>query len=368
MLTSYGVSYGAPSPYGVSPYGAPPPYGVSPYGAPSPYGVSPYGDPVSMVASGIQSGVKFLAVWRAFGGVIIMLVLVMIGSSILEDKHTASAPMTVTSVTGCTRQPDGSYLCAVTVSFKTPDGKSYTPPTLSLNQPAPLTVGTVISLGYNPKNPNDVNTGVPPPKMVGRFLIVGGLAIGGLTVGLAVLAFKPKTNAAFKGVNGIYNLSRGRYGGAHEDATPVDKFYGGDPAAPIPPQKEVDKPPPTAPVAHPPTQNAILIKLAIKSINGLVELSANKNNSKTLNMMRLGAHYLTQIKVLLKSVNGIAPWFEELDKCIANKDWGKLAILGSQLIEELQKTQTPPPLRDQPQMPQTPPPLRDEPQTSAAAS
>jgi hypothetical protein len=51
-----------------------------------------------MVASGIQSGGKFLAVWRAFGGVIIMLVLVMIGSSILEDKHTASAPMTVTSV------------------------------------------------------------------------------------------------------------------------------------------------------------------------------------------------------------------------------------------------------------------------------
>jgi hypothetical protein len=46
---------------------------------------------------------------------------------------------------------------------------------------------------------------------------------------------------------------------------------------------------------------------------------------------------------MLKSINGIGPWLEELDKCIANKDWGKLATLSSQLIEELQKIQTPPP-------------------------
>ena len=294
--------------YGAPPqYGAPPPYGT-PYGKATPSGAS-------LIAAGLQTGGRVLAVWRAIGGVIIMLVLVMIGSIILQDKHTASAPMTITSVLGCTQQPDGSYSCVASVTFNTPDGKTYTPPQLRLtNQPTPLLVGAILNLGYNPKNPNDVNPGAPPPKAFGWLLIAGGVAVGGVAIGLAVLSFKSKTYAAIEGVNGIYNLARGRYGGADDDEV---TFYGGDPA-------------------DPPSTSAALVPL-----QKLVNIAdASKNNKiKSTDAIKWGIQNLAHLNDILKMVQGAEPWIAEFKKCIKAKDWTHLLVLAQKCIEIIQQQQ-----------------------------
>jgi len=149
-------------------------------------------------------------------GVVIMLVMIIIGVAALRDKHTASATMRVVSVASCGPAPpaDGrgdaaaGYTCAVNVSFVAADGKTYNPPrAVTVAAPAPLAVGSAVSLRYDPGNPNDV-VQEAPPKMTGWILIGGGVALGALTAGIAALTFKSKGFAEFEGAAGLLGALR----------------------------------------------------------------------------------------------------------------------------------------------------------------
>jgi hypothetical protein len=149
--------------------------------------------------TGLAMGGRIYSVMGAVVGIIIMLIMVIIGFTKLRDKHTASAPMTVTSVTACSQRTtsDGQgnstsdYVCGVAVSF-TIGGKTYaSPQPINVSSPVPLVAGNVITLRYDPSNPTDI-TQEASPRTTGWMLIGGGVALGALSVGIAVLTFKSK--------------------------------------------------------------------------------------------------------------------------------------------------------------------------------
>jgi len=162
------------------------------------------------IENGLAIGGRFYSVMGAIIGVIIMIFLIIVGVTKLHDKHTASASMTVTSVNLCSGQTitDGqgnttsNYMCDILVKF-TAGGKTHaSSKPITVTVPAPVTVNSKITLRYNPKNPNDI-VQEPPPKATGRLMIGGGLLLGALSVGAAVLTFKSKGFAEFEGAAGL---------------------------------------------------------------------------------------------------------------------------------------------------------------------
>lgn len=150
-------------------------------------------------------GGRFYSVIGAIIGVIIMIIMIMIGYSKLKDKRTSVALMTVKSAT-CVQLPPtgqgstpGGYSCNVIVTFTTPDGNTYTPKNqIKVTSATPLAPGDTIPLRYDPKNPIDVAQEISP-RTLGWGLIGGGILLGSLSVGAAVLSFKSRGFAAVEG-------------------------------------------------------------------------------------------------------------------------------------------------------------------------
>jgi len=166
-------------------------------------------------ASGLAAGGRVYSVIGAVVGVIIMIIMVIIGFTKLRDKHTASAPMTVTEVLACNGQSisDGqgnvsvNYVCSVLVTF-TIGGKTYTSPQpVSVTAAAPVAVGSLVTLRYDPNNPTDIAQEASP-RSTGWMLIGGGVALGALSVGIAVMTFKSKGFAEFAGAAGLISAFR----------------------------------------------------------------------------------------------------------------------------------------------------------------
>jgi hypothetical protein len=168
-----------------------------------------------IAANGLAVGGRIYTGFGAVIGVIIMVVMIIIGSTKLYDKHTASATMIITSVVDCAKQEVSTsqgqiavtYSCSIQVSF-TADGKAYSSlAPINVMAPYPLSAGMTIVLRYDPNAPTDI-VQESSPRAVGWMLIGGGAAIGVVSVGMAVLAFKSKGAAEFMGATSLIGAFR----------------------------------------------------------------------------------------------------------------------------------------------------------------
>lgn len=193
-----------------------PPYVTSPqviYVQAPPSSESSFG---KTAATGLAVGGRVYSVIGAVVGVIIMVIMIIIGFTKLRDKHTESAPMTVTDVTACATNSSTdsqgntttNYVCSVSVSFVAANGKTYSSPQpISVTASVPVVKGSQITLRYDPNNPTDI-TQEASPRTTGWMLIGGGVALGALSVGVAVLTFKSKGFAEFEGAAGLLSAFR----------------------------------------------------------------------------------------------------------------------------------------------------------------
>jgi hypothetical protein len=165
------------------------------------------------VGSAIYSGVamygRFRAVIGAIMGTIIALVLIIIGVVRLKDRRTATATMTVVSASCAKRvQSDKrgdtytDYVCIATVSYRASNGGQYVVSNVNIAAPSPLVPDALITLRYDPANPADVIQD-STPRALGWGLIAGGILVGAISVGVAVMTFKSKEFAAVSGAVGI---------------------------------------------------------------------------------------------------------------------------------------------------------------------
>lgn len=165
------------------------------------------------IYSGVAVYGRIRAVLGAVVGVIIMLTLIVIGTTRLRDPHTATAMMAVTAAT-CYPVKDAhgnpaGYSCDVSVRFLAADGRWYVAPHVTVASPTPLSPGKTVALRYDPANPASVVQEVSP-RALGWALIGGGLLVGGGMTALAVLSFKSKGFAALEGTAGLANMAFGR--------------------------------------------------------------------------------------------------------------------------------------------------------------
>jgi hypothetical protein len=136
-------------------------------------------------------------------GLIIALILIVVGIEKLRDPRTARTTGSVTKVASCHKQAPpqkgepAMYACIVDVAYLV-GGTKYSLTNIATRTDKPLAVGSSISLQYNPKDPSDA-TSEAPPHLLGFGLILGGVAIGGVTTLIAWLARRYKGFAAFEG-------------------------------------------------------------------------------------------------------------------------------------------------------------------------
>lgn len=168
----------------------------------------------SKIYSGVAMYGRFRAVMGAIIGVIIALIIIIIGVSQPRDPHTEIMPMTITSVSPCSKQitssrdsSSTSYQCSISVSFPAADGSSIDVQSIAVSMPTPPISGDIILLRYDPVDPTSVVQEISP-RALGWSLIGGGVLLGGFTVGLAVLAFKSKGFAAIEGAAGLLSEFR----------------------------------------------------------------------------------------------------------------------------------------------------------------
>jgi hypothetical protein len=153
------------------------------------------------------------SVLGAIIGVIIAIICIFLGVSKLHDPHTSTATATVTKVTSCVTSAQGgadagiSYNCVVDATYPV-GGKAYKVTGLTVDQSAPLQVGSTFTIHYDPSNPQSAVYELSP-RGTGWALIGFGLLLGGITTGIAVMTFESKDFAAGYGtVEGVSMVAR----------------------------------------------------------------------------------------------------------------------------------------------------------------
>ena len=176
----------------------------------------------SEVGTGLADYGRFRAIEGLIIGLLIALILIIAGYIMTRDKETASALMTVTAVTSCepvtsisqnqqmggygvTNTISTTYNCVVDVSFSSTKG-IIDAKNVSVVSKTPLTVGSVVSLRYNPNQPTTVSQEMNPEW--GYALAGLGVLIGLGSVGMTFWTYHSKNVAEVQGAVGLYNLIR----------------------------------------------------------------------------------------------------------------------------------------------------------------
>lgn len=158
--------------------------------------------------SGVATFGRVYATIGAVIGVIIALILIFAGYQKLHDPHTAAVPALVSEAncSSLVRNGTVTHTCVVTASYVVA-GKTYTASNITVSGSAPM-AGSTITLRYNPANPQDVVSELPP-REVGRMMIGLGFFVGAVSVGFAYLTYKSKGFAAAYGTfEGLGMVSR----------------------------------------------------------------------------------------------------------------------------------------------------------------
>jgi len=155
----------------------------------------------------------FGRVYAAVGalvGVVIACILVLAGVFKLRAPHTRIVTATVTRVDDCTpavRNNSTAYTCTVAAVYAV-GGQNYAVGGLSVSRSVPVVTGSALTLRYDPRNPQNA-VHEPSPRKLGWGLIGAGALFGGITVGVAVLAYRSKGFAAGYGaIEGLGMLGR----------------------------------------------------------------------------------------------------------------------------------------------------------------
>ena len=137
----------------------------------------------------------------ALVAVIVMIIMVAIGTTIINSHYTARAQGTITAVQSQSSSKDQNghvtYSATVTARY-TYAGKSYTVANIGVLGSGQFSVGQTVELDIDPAHPGEPRYGVVP-KPVGWALIAIGVGIAAAAAANAYFAVEYKSYAAMTG-------------------------------------------------------------------------------------------------------------------------------------------------------------------------
>ena len=156
--------------------------------------------------SGIGNGLQQIGQWKATIGLwvspIIAIIMILCGvwalkSSSGDGVHTKHTSGTLVNPPTCSKD----QRCSSNISYSV-NSTTYTT-TGQFTGPAPSTV----TVAYNPGNPSDATTNVPPPQFIGILFIVVGVLIPILSYGVYYATMHSKLFAQVEGGSAVIGVA-----------------------------------------------------------------------------------------------------------------------------------------------------------------